>query len=135
MKTGPDHRSALFPFRSFGLANLYAFVSGIFLGLALNLFVSVLLEKELRIGEKAALLAAAFAFLVSSSGIFSVHWNLEIARDEWIAEGASHNRKLLLEPIEARLGRLYIGLLVGFSGLAIGIYLIIGRSLPFLDLE
>ncbi|HET7113290.1 MAG TPA: hypothetical protein VFI57_06585 [Pyrinomonadaceae bacterium] len=135
MKTDREHRLALFPFRSFGLASLYGFVSGIFLGLGLNLFVSVFLAKDLRAGEKAALFGAAFAFMVSSSGVFIVHWNLQIARDEWIAEGASQNPKLIVEPIEARLRRLYVGLVIGLTGIVVGMYLIASRSLPFLNLE
>jgi hypothetical protein len=135
MREDHEHRRALLPFSSFGLANVYAFVSGIFLSLALNLLVSVLLADRLRIGQKTALFSAAFAFLVSSAGFFVVNWNLEIARNEWLAEGASQNQKLLLEPIEARLRSLYSGLLTGLSGLAIGVYLIACRSIPFLHLE
>lgn len=123
MKEANEHRRALLPFSSFGLASLYAFVSGIFLSLALNLLVSVLLADQLRTDRRVALFSAAFAFLVSAAGFFVVNWNLEIARNEWLAEGASQNRKLLLEPIEARLRRLYSGLLTGLIGLVVGIYL------------
>jgi hypothetical protein len=116
------------PFRSFGLASVYGFVSAMLLGLALNLFVSVHVTDRMPSNSRSTFYVAAFAFLIGALGFFLVTWNLENARTQWISEGASRSERLLREPIEMRLVQLYLGLFLGVLGCIGGSYLTMLRS-------
>jgi hypothetical protein len=129
MSKNSDKRLALLPFRTFGMASGYAFLSAIFLGLALNLLVSLRVSDALPIAQRTALYLAVGGFFVAALGFFAITWNLENARNQWIEEGAI--KSLLLETIEMRLGRLYAGLFAGLAGFAAGSCLVVLRSIPF----
>src|ERR1044072_6265959 len=121
---------ALFPFRSFGLASAYAFLSAIFLSLSANLFVSVRLSQQLAPEQIQAFYLSALFYLVSAVGFFIVTWTLENARSQWVAEGARQNDRLLLEPIEMRKWPLYLGLLFGLAGCLAGSCLVTLKFVP-----
>jgi len=122
----------MLPFCTFGLASFYAFLSAIFLGLSLNVFVTVRLAKGLPRTEVIAFYIAALAFFLGAVGFFVVNWNLESARSQWIAEGAIPTESMLLEPIEMRKIQLLLGLIVGVAGFIIGSVLIALKRVPFL---
>jgi hypothetical protein len=111
------------------MATAYAFLSAIFLGLALNLLVSLRVSDAVPIAQRTALYIAVGAFFVAALGFFAISWNLENARNQWIEEGAV--KSLLLEPIEMRLGRLYVGLFAGLAGFSVGSCLVVLKRIPF----
>jgi hypothetical protein len=125
-------RAKILPFCSFGLASAYAFVSAIFLSLSLNIFVSVRLADRLTRGSLIAFYLSALAFFLGAVGFFVVTWNLESARSQWIAEGATPDESMLLEPIEMRKRRLYVGLVIGVVGCIAGSVLVTLKHIPLL---
>ena len=78
----------LFPVKTFALATLYAFLSAILVGLALNLFAGILLNENVPCSKMIAVRTACAFFLLASLFFFFVSWLLEIARNDWLAEGA-----------------------------------------------
>lgn len=121
------------PFRSFGLAGVYGFLSAIFIGLSLNLFVSVRVAAATQSDGENAFYISALSFLVSGVALFIVSWELENARTQWISEGTPRGT-LMLEPIEERLVRLWGGLCSSLAFTGIGVALVWWQCLPFFSI-
>lgn len=116
----------------FGLASAYAFLSAILVSVSLNTFVSVRLANHLLSTERCAFYLSALFFFLSAVSLFVITWNLESARNQWLAEGAIRDESMLLEPIEMRSKQMYVAFIIGFLGCILGSVLITLKRIPFL---
>jgi hypothetical protein len=90
MKQKYSYLSWLFAFRA---SYIYAFIAGIFVSLAVNLFTTALLTNELSIAVW-RVYGMAFSFLISSIGSFGVSAFLEISRSDWERDGAQSTSRI-----------------------------------------
>ncbi len=72
---------------TFKAAYAYAFIAGILVSLAVNLFTTALLTKDLPISEW-RVYGMAFSFFISSIGAFGISAFLEASRSNWEKDGA-----------------------------------------------
>jgi len=77
---------------NFNIAYLYAFIAGILVSLAINLFTSALLTTSLPMSIH-RVYGIALCLFISSIGAFGVSALLENARDEWESAGSPHKLK------------------------------------------
>jgi|SRR6266853_4303239 len=113
---------SLLPFRSYGLATWYGYISGVVLGIAGNLFVSVRTGPDTT--HTCRFYLAALSLFCSSIGFFLVSWQLEMARNQWVSEGALVDKTLSEKPISQRTARLWFFLILGLAAGVGGIWLL-----------
>jgi hypothetical protein len=113
MKQKYFYLSWLFVFRA---AYIYAFIAGIFVSLAVNLFTTALLTNDLSIAVW-RVYGMAFSFFVSSIGAFGVSALLEVSRSDWEKDGAQSGLQEIYA-VEKHLKWKVLFLLVGIIGFA-----------------
>ncbi len=102
----------VFPFKTFALSTLYAFLSANLVGLALNLFSGILLSDNTPCPKAVAVYTACTLFSVGSLFFFFVAWLLEDARNDWLAENAPREPAKRDFHVETRKFRLLICLIL-----------------------
>lgn len=86
-----SYLSYLFTFKA---AYAYTFIAGILVSLAVNLFTTALLTKDLPIAEW-RVHGMALSFLISSIGAFGVSAFLEASRSDWEKCGAESDSRMI----------------------------------------
>jgi len=79
--------SFLYYLFTFKLAYSYAFIAGILVALAVNLFTTVLVTKDLLIADW-RVHGMVLSFFISSIGAFGISALLEASRSDWERDGA-----------------------------------------------
>ena len=126
-----DKNSAPFLFRSFGLASFYSFLSATVAGLSMNIFVSVCLDRDLDQSNRCLLYASSIAFILAALGFFSIAWNLEDARRQWMEEGAVNSNLAIVRAIDTHLRKLNVSLAIAIVGVIIGFILVVWKTSVF----
>lgn len=86
-----SYLSYLFTFKA---AYFYTFIAGILVSLAVNLFTTALLTKDLPIAEW-RVHGMALSFFISSIGAFGVSAFLEASRSNWERDGAQSDPRVI----------------------------------------
>lgn|SRR3989304_4521261 len=86
-----SYLSYLFTFKA---AYFYAFIAGILVSLAVNLFTTALLTKDLPIAEW-RVHGMALSFFISSIGAFGVSAFLEASRSNWERDGTQSDPRVI----------------------------------------
>ena len=128
-----QHALPTLPFKSFGLTTIYGFLSGLSLGLALNIFASVRVTPPTSAAQERMFYLACVCFFLSSLGLLIVTWSLETASRDWLAEGAPRDQHLMLDHVAKRLGILWSGLLLSLLAALGGGLALWYRPSPLLD--
>lgn len=79
---------------TFKAAYVYAFIAGILISLAVNLFTTALLTKDLPIAEW-RVHGMALSFFISSIGVFGISALLEASRSGWEKDGAQSDPRII----------------------------------------
>ncbi|AMM40468.1 membrane protein [Candidatus Desulfofervidus auxilii] len=124
LKRGKAMKRFLF---NFNIAYLYAFIAGILVSLAINLFTSALLTTSLPMSIH-RVYGIALSLFISSIGAFGVSALLENARGEWESAGSPY--KLKRDFIERRkyIVWMYFSLAIFLSGVICSVLLYIWRK-------
>lgn len=102
-------------FRYFA-SNVYAFVAGILLSLAANLFTTARLAIDL-LQDTSIVFGASLLLLISSGCFAMISWNLESARTEWVLEDqADPDLQHVLSHIADRKVKLWAFFTLGLVG-------------------
>ena len=114
-----SYLSYLFTFKA---AYFYAFIAGILVSLAVNLFTTALLTKDLPIAEW-RVHGMALSFFISSIGAFGVSAFLEASRSNWERDGTQSDPRVIeIYAVEKHLTWKVLFLLFCIIGLASSIF-------------
>src|SRR3989338_5873071 len=114
--------SYLYYLFAFKAVYLYAFIAGIMVSLAVNLFTTALLTKDLPITEW-RVHGMALSFFISSIGAFGVSAFLEASRSDWERDGAqSEPRVIEMYAVKKHLNWKVLFLLFCIIGLTSSIF-------------
>jgi len=114
---------------NFNIAYVYAFIAGIFVSLAANLFTTALVSESLSVPAY-RIYGMTLFFFISSIGAFGVSALLEDARSKWESSGTPRDPVVIRDFIETkkRMSWMWFFFAIIFVGLIFSIFLLLIRG-------
>lgn len=110
---------------NFNMAYFYAFIAGVLVSLAVNLFTTALLTETLPVSIH-RVHGMALSLLISAIGAFGVSTLLESARGEWESAGSPRDPAVVRDFIEKRkrIGLIWFSFAVILVGPMLSVFLV-----------